>query len=336
MWWRSVIFVGIFFGALTAIAVHLLWAVTAIICRIGHWHISYTPFGLAALGLLLTLWGLLAWGSLVGVWSVRQTKIDYESVSVPESFEGYRIVHISDLHADTYDRNASALENVIQSINDLAPDIIVFTGDMQTGSIHSVFRHAAALKKLQARDGIYSVLGNHDFFMYERPTLSEMLQGADELAAFESDTLGWTVLRNSHRIIQRGTESLAVAGVDNVNGGQGFHTIQMGDLSAATQGLDGVFTILLSHDPSHWAAEVLPRAAADITLSGHTHGAQIRLFGWSLANLMFKECDGRYDRNGRMLYVNAGLGCTVPFRIACPPEITLITLHSSTPSVSRK
>ena len=93
-------------------------------------------------------------------------------------------------------------------------------------------------------------------------------------------------------------------------------------------GLDGMLTILMTHDPSHWQAEVLQKSHAQITLAGHTHAAQVRLFGWSLANLSFNECDGRYDQDGRMLYVNAGIGCTAPFRIGCPSEITVITLKT--------
>lgn len=286
----------------------------------------YAPFGYTALGLILLLWALLAWGSLAGIWQIAETQHTYVSEKVPDSFDGYRIVHISDLHADTYDHNPKALKKIVDTVNSLDPDIILFTGDMQTGSISSVFRHTETLRGLRARDGVCSVLGNHDFFIYEKSRQDERLQMADSLTAFEQNTLGWTVLRNSHIILHRGTDSLAVAGVDNINGHQGFSTIQMGDLNAAVKGLDGMFTILLSHDPSHWTAEVLPRNAADITLSGHTHASQVRIFGWTPARLAFKECDGRYDSDGRMLYVNAGLGCTAPFRIGCPSEITMITL----------
>lgn len=326
MFWRSIIFLSIFFSLFIAGAVSLLWTISALLCRLRHRHVPYAPFGYTALGLGLIPWILLGWGSLVGVWQFTQTQQTYVSEKVPESFDGYRIVHISDLHADTYTHNPQALDKIVAAINSLNPDIILFTGDMQTGNISSVYSHSSALRRLQARDGICSVLGNHDFFIYEKSSLEERLEMADSLTAFEHDTLGWTVLRNSNIILRRGSDSLAIAGVDNINGDQGFNTIQMGDLDAAVKGIDGLFTILLSHDPSYWTAEILPREAADITLSGHTHGSQVRLFGWSLARLAFRECDGRYDRNGRMLYVNAGLGCTAPFRIGCPSELTVITL----------
>ena len=119
-----------------------------------------------------------------------------------------------------------------------------------------------------------------------------------------------------------------IVGVDNKScSNQGFQTIDSGDLSQAMTGVEG-FSILLTHDPSHWEAEVLPDTDIPLTLSGHTHAAQVRILGWSLARLMFRHADGRYDEGGQTLYVNAGLGCTAPFRIGAGPEITIITLLS--------
>lgn len=325
MWWRSVIFTGLLFGTFSFLAINALWAILALIGKLAHWRIPYAPFGWAGLAVVVVLWGALAWGRLVGMWRVKVNEVVYRSKSVPEAFDGYRIVHISDLHVDTFDARPEALEKIVSKINALDADVILFTGDMQTGSMDAVYRHENALKAMKARSGVFSVLGNHDFFIYEKETREECLAAADSLADFERH-LGWRVLRNTYSMISRENDMIAIAGVDNINGGQGFHTIQMGDLNAATDGLEGVFTILLSHDPSHWTSEVLPKKAANVTLSGHTHAAQVRLFGWSLANLSFNECDGRYDYYGRMLYVNAGIGCTAPFRIGCPSEITVITL----------
>ena len=184
------------------------------------------------------------------------------------------------------------------------------------------------LRRLKAKEGVVSIMGNHDFFIYspEYRDNGERSAAADRLTRLEEDSLGWRVVRNSHIMLRRGGDSITIAGVDNTNGGEGFATIQKGDLKRATEGLKGVFTVMMTHDPSHWRAEVLPCSEAQLTLSGHTHAAQFRIFGWSLANLFFSECDGRYDEGERTLYVNAGIGCTAPFRIDCPSEITVITL----------
>lgn len=418
MWWRSVIFTGILFGAFFALIPNVLWVVCALAGRIAHVRVPYAPFGWFTLGLVLVLWGALLYGRYVGMWRSEVKEVEFVSSDVPEAFSGFRIVHISDLHVDTFDLDPSALERIVDKVNALDADVILFTGDMVTGHMDAVYRHVWALSRLSAREGVMSVLGNHDFFIYDPEYHSdeERSAAADSLAAFESEVLGWKVLRNSHVLLRRGEDAMAIAGVDNINGNQGFTTIQKGDLKAALSVVhqDGLhigvtgeteetsvtggagelflgdvsrehFTVLMSHDPSHWAAEVLPKSDVAITLSGHTHAAQVRLFGWALSGLMFREHDGRYDaeaaaghgaaakaataaagpdadmwaaaaghdaadkaatdaagldaadkakaaagaeagRSPRMLYVNAGIGCTAPFRIGCPSEITLITL----------
>ena len=130
------------------------------------------------------------------------------------------------------------------------------------------------------------------------------------------------------------SSSKAIKQVDNANfSNQGFHTIHKGDLNKAMEGTEG-FRVLLSHDPSHWSAEVIPNTDIPLTLSGHTHSAQIRIFGWTPAKWSFKEVAGRYDRDGQTLYINVGLGCTAPIRLGVNPEVTVITLRIST-EVSR-
>lgn len=335
MWWRSVIFSGLIFGVILALIPHIVWLISLIISKVANFKVTYSPFGLTALGLVVVLWGFIAYGSMVGVWQFEVKTHQYSSPQVPKAFKGYKIVHISDLHVDTYNSHPEALARIVDSINAQNADLILFTGDMVTGSLSSVFEHTQALSRLRARDGIMSVLGNHDFFIYDRQynTLPQRLAAADSLTRFETTQLGWQVLRNAHHIIHREGDSICIAGVDNINGGKGFRTIQMGDLSKALAGITdksestSPFTILLTHDPSHWRSEVLPESSVQITLSGHTHAAQLRFFGQSLARLLFNECDGRYDEGERMLYVTAGIGCTAPVRIGCPSEITVITLE---------
>ncbi len=137
----------------------------------------------------------------------------------------------------------------------------------------------------------------------------------------------WNLLRNSSFKIETGDAAITILGVDNRNcSGQGFQTIDCGDLAKAMDGTDG-FRILLSHDPSHWEAEVIPETDIQLTLSGHTHAAQLSVFGWNASSLMFRQSYGRYDIGNQTIYVNPGLGCTAPFRIGARPEITVITLH---------
>ncbi|MDO4191069.1 MAG: metallophosphoesterase [Bacteroidales bacterium] len=328
MYWRYVIILAVIMGIIVALIPHIIWFITLIIGKIAGFRVHYAAFGWTALALVGIVWSLLAYGHFVGMWRSEVNEVTYASADVPKGFDDYRIVHISDLHVDTFDERPEALKAIVDRINKLDADVILFTGDMQSVGMQAVCNHASTLQQLHARDGVKSVLGNHDFFLYDLDLKSDAQRcaAADTLAQYESDHLGWHVLRNTSERLYRNGDSIAIAGVDNINGNQGFATIQKGDLKKALQGTEGLFTILLSHDPSHWRAEVLPESDVQITLSGHTHAAQIRLFGKSLAQVSFNECDGRYDHDGRMLYVNAGIGCTAPFRINCPSEITVITL----------
>lgn len=331
MFWHSIFGIAAFFSILLALVPNLLWLVSRCVGLLFGYHIPYAPFGWSAAVLVVIVWGFILYGHYIGRFRSKVTQVEYSSDRLPQAFDGYRIVHISDLHADSFDRPGH-LEKLFKQIDDQNPDIILFTGDITTSTLERVREYESALCSLHAKDGVVSVLGNHDFFIYDRRfhTDAERNGEADRLTQYERQTLGWRVLRNESFILHRGADSIAVAGVDNINGGQGFRTIQKGDLKRALNGLDGIFTVLLTHDPSHWKAEVLPKSHVQLTLSGHTHAAQVRLLGWSPAHLMFNECDGRYDHDGRMLYVNAGLGGVVPLRIGCPSEITVITLRRAT------
>jgi len=328
MYWRSILFIGTILGLIVFILPNVIWFVSWLAAKIFSYRLPYAPFGWTAFGLMLLVWALMLYGNYIGRFKTEVNNVEYASEDVPKAFDGYKIVHISDLHVDSFDENPKALKKVVDEVNSLDADIILFTGDMTTGNMNNISLHEDALKSLKAKEGVVSVLGNHDFFIYcfEYRNNEQRCAAADRLTAFERESLGWKVLRNESLMLHKGNESIAIAGVDNINGNQGFKTIQKGDLTKAMSGLDDIFTVLMTHDPSHWQAEVLPKSHAQITLSGHTHAAQLRLFGWSFARLTFNECDGRYDKDGRMLYVNAGIGCTAPFRIFCPSEITLITL----------
>ena len=173
------------------------------------------------------------------------------------------------------------------------------------------------------------MLGHHDFMIYGFNKELDREAAVEELAKYQEESLGWNLLRNESTIIASENGSrITFLGVDNANfSNQGFHTIHKGDLNKAMEGTEG-FRVLLSHDPSHWSGEVIPDTDIQLTLSGHTHSAQIRIFGWTPAKWSFREIAGRYDKDGQTLYINVGLGCTVPIRLGVNPEVTVITLKN--------
>lgn len=285
----------------------------------------YAPFAWIATGLVATVWATMAYGFFIGRFRTEVKQETYCNASLPRPFEGYKIVHISDLHLSTYDDRPKALQHIVDIINAQEPDLICFTGDLVTMGTEEAMPYTGILRQLQARDGIVSVLGNHDMLIYTRLNEEQRLREVERLAEYERDTLGWNVLRNEHITIEREGQSIHIIGVDNCScEGEGFKTIYCGDLQKAKADTQG-FSILLSHDPSHWRAEVL-QTDIPLTLSGHTHSGQIRIMGWPLSSVSFKESAGWYQEKGQSLYVNSGIGCTLPIRLNCPSEITVITL----------
>ena len=278
------------------------------------------------------LWGLLAlilppvliaYGSFIERNCFRVKEITIRTENIPEAFDGYRIVHISDIHARSFSGREKHLQRAMDKINGLAPDMIAFTGDLITMTPDELDSHSLALSSLKAADGVFSVLGNHDYSMYSDASPEARQKHMETLITAEKE-LGWDLLMDENRIIRRGADSIAVIGVQNTSPSRHFPS--KGDLSMASKGSDGMFRILLSHDPMHWEAEILGQDYP-LTLSGHTHAMQLSLLGWSPSSLMFKQYRGLYTRNGQSLHVNPGLGETIfPARIGVRPEITLLTL----------
>ena len=318
-------------GIIIAVLPHVVWLLAWMVGKCFHYSMPYAPFGWTALALVMMVWAVLAWGCFVGRWRLQTIRLEYAHPDIPSAFDGYKIVHISDLHLSTFDDNPKQLQRFVDSINALEPDLICFTGDLVTFGTSEAEPYTTTLRQLQATNGVISVLGNHDFLIYNRKLADEKTREkeVEAISQYEHEQLGWRLLRNEHTVIERNGAMITLIGVDNTVGkGQGFSTINRGDLSKAMAGTNG-FRILLTHDPSHWRPEVLPNSDLPLTLSGHTHSAQVRLFGWTPASWMFKEAWGRYDENGQTLNVNAGLGCTLPIRVNCPAEVTLITLHGT-------
>ena len=288
---------------------------------------------------------------LYGYWfgrkQLRITETTYTSPQIPADFNSYKIVHISDLHLSSFADSPAFLQRIIDTINAQQPDLICFTGDFVGFGVEEAIPFTHILRQLHAKDGIMSVLGNHDFALYHHGlTAAEKEEKVNQLTAYQRDTLGWQLLRNQFYLIQRDSTYLQIIGVDNTScKGQGFQTISRGDIMKAIRQLGDEakgekLQILLTHDPSHWRGEVIPKTDIPLTLSGHTHAGQVRLFGYPLSSLMFTESEGWYHTTlnnptqryttphhaTQSLHINTGLGCTLPVRLGVPPEITVITL----------
>ena len=310
----------------------------------------FAPFAYTGLALVLLFCGTMLYGYWFGRKQLRVTETTYTSPKVPSAFNGYKIVHISDLHLSSFSDSPAFLQRIIDTIYAQQPDLICFTGDFVGFGVEEAIPFTQTLRQLHAKDGIMSVLGNHDFALYHHGlTEAEKEEKVNQLTAYQRDTLGWQLLRNQSYLIQRDTAYLQIIGVDNTScKGQGFQTISRGDLMKAIRQLGDrapqksadfsgtplvkgeKMQILLSHDPSHWRGEVVPTTDIPLTLSGHTHAGQVRLFGYPISSLMFTESEGWYHTTQhhatQSLHINTGLGCTLPVRIGVPPEITVITL----------
>lgn len=329
---KFIVLVPIVLALLLIFSVHFVWVLTLVIGKIFHFSVSYSPCKWTSIVLVLFAWILMAYGYFLGKFRLDVNRVDYVNSSLPQSFDGYRIVHVSDIHLSTFDNHHDVLRRFVDSVNAQNPDLICFTGDLVTIGVEEAQPFSEILKTLHAKDGVMAVLGNHDFLIYRRdfPNNSLRMAAVEDLSVFEREILGWTLLRNEHYSIVRGDDRLDVLGVDNHScKGQGFHTVSFGDLKKATVGSSG-FRVLLSHDPSQWSAEVVPETDIPLTLCGHTHDAQLRFFGWSPASWMFREHAGWYHSGTgdkrQSLYVNVGLGCTLPLRIGANAEITVIDL----------
>lgn len=324
---RMFLTASVAFLFILAATVHIIWLISMGISCCFSYHLPYRPFGITSLCLVAFFTLILAYGFLFGRWNVKTAEQTYINKEIPAAFDGYRLVHISDLHLSTFEDKPDALDKFVEKINALDPDLVCFTGDMVSLSTAEL-SFGTALKKLKSKDGVVAVLGNHDFFIYSGMDNETRRAAVDSVVAFQRDTLCWFTLRNQNVKIERGGEHITVIGVDNINGyGQGFKTVSLGDLKKAMEGAEG-FRILLSHDPSHWTSETVPDTDIPLTLSGHTHAAQLRFFGWTPASWMFDQVYGRYDIGNQTLHINIGLGCTAPVRIGAYPEIDLIILKN--------
>lgn len=269
------------------------------------------------------------WGALINRYSIDVKRVDIEIPGLPDKFDGYTIAQLSDLHVGTYGNDTSYVAKVVDAVNDLHPDAIAFTGDIVNSKTSELLPHVSPLSRLTAPDGVFSILGNHDYGDYsEWPSALAKQDNMNRLYALQKE-MGWRLLLNETEFVRRGNDSIAIIGVENI-GDPPFRVY--GSLRRAYPALsDSTVKILLSHNPAHWVDSISGHGNVNVplTLSGHTHAMQMELFGYSPAQLRYETWGGLYadDNQKHQLYVNIGVGTVaIPARIGATPEITLITL----------
>ena len=284
-------------------------------------------FGLAAGG---TLFGSLVYGFLNKYnYEVRKVKLAFDNL--PASFKGLKIVHISDIHSGSF-TNKAAVVRGIKKIMDAQPDLILFSGDLVNDRATEMEEYMDIFSLLKAPMGVFSTFGNHDYGDYVSWPYNGISkqQNLINLAKVHEE-LGWRLLMNEHVVLEKNGEEIALLGIENWSNKARFP--KHGRMDLAYAGAEKYpFKILISHDPSHWEAQVIPQYAdVDLTLSGHTHGMQFGIeipgFHWSPVQYVYKQWAGLYEEGKQKLYVNRGYGFIgYPGRVGILPEITLIEL----------
>lgn len=283
--------------------------------------------------------GMIAGGTLFGTllygfsnkynYQIFRKKISFKNL--PPSFKGLKIVHISDIHSGSL-LNVKAVEKGVKMILDEKPDIILFTGDLVNDKATEMKPLMNVFSKLTAPMGVFSVLGNHDYGDYVQWPINGVSkeQNLENLKVVQ-EQLGWKLLMNEHVVFERGEDKIALLGIENWSAKINFP--KHGRLDLAYKNTEEIpFKILMSHDPSHWDAEIRPvYPDIDLTLAGHTHGMQFGVevpgFKWSPVQYVYKEWSGLYEEGNQKIYVNQGYGFIgYPGRVGILPEITVIEL----------
>lgn len=269
-------------------------------------------------------------------YQVKRIKLKYDNL--PAAFAGLKIVHISDIHSGSLTNKAAVIKGVNIILKE-EPDLILFTGDIVNNVAEEMNNFMDVFDKLKAPLGVYATLGNHDYGDYVHwPSAEHKAANLEKLKQVHK-TLGWQLLMNEHIVLEKDllpgqeeTDKIAILGIENWSAKARFP--KYGSLKKAYEGAEKYpFKILMSHDPSHWKAEVLKDyPGIDLTLAGHTHGMQfgleLRWFKWSPVQYVYKEWAGLYEMNRQRLYVNRGFGFLgYPGRSGIMPEITVLELN---------
>jgi len=284
-------------------------------------------------------WGLAAIPFASILYSIFKGKYNYKVWkytlyfdNLPKAFDGYRITQISDIHCGSFD-NYEKIRYGVELINSQKSDVILFTGDLVNNLANEVHNWKSLFATLQAPDGVFSIMGNHDYGDYSSWETPEAKQQNLEHLFQLQKQMGWQLLLNEHCYLERDGEKIALIGVENWGHGR---FSKYGDLNKAMEGVNTEdFKILMSHDPTHWQEVVLPENKdIQLTLSGHTHGMQcgIEIPGWlkwSPSQYIYKYWGGMYEEGGKYLNVNRGFGYhAFPGRLGVWPEITVIELKT--------
>jgi len=261
-------------------------------------------------------------------YQVNRMKMSFKNL--PAAFKGLKIVHISDIHSGSF-MDKEAVEKGVKKILKEKPDMILFTGDLVNDRAIEMKDYIDVFNKLNAPLGVYSTLGNHDYGDYVRWDSHEAKKENLEQLKQVHKQMGWRLLMNEHVVLEKGTDRIALLGIENWSAKGNFG--RYGKMEEAYPGSEQYpFKILMSHDPSHWDAEVRTKYAdIDLTLAGHTHGMQFGVelpgFRWSPVQYMYKQWAGLYESGNQKLYVNRGYGFIgYPGRVGILPEITVIEL----------
>ena len=286
--------------------------------------IGKLALGVSAIPFLSILYGITK-----GKYNYKVLKYTLFYDDLPQEFDGYKVTQISDIHSGSFDEKAK-IEYAVDLINEQASDVIMFTGDLVNSKTSEMLPWKSVFSKLSAKDGVFYVLGNNDYGDYLRwPSEEAKIKNFQDMLTLQKD-MGFQLLLNESKFIEKDGARLAVIGVENW--GKGFK--QKGDLKKATSQISkDDFKILLSHDPSHWQYEVIDdKLHYQLTLSGHTHGMQFGIeipgvIKWSPIKWRYKYWAGLYQNAGQFLNVNRGFGfLAFPGRVGIWPEITVITL----------
>lgn len=261
-------------------------------------------------------------------YQVKRIKLHFDNL--PQAFRGLKVVHISDIHSGSFTDKQAVAKGVDKILRE-KPDVIFFTGDLVNDRATEMDDYMDLFSKLQAPLGIYSTLGNHDYGDYVRWENPQVKAANLERLKQVHGELGWNLLMNEHVVLEREGDQIAVLGIENWGAKGNFP--KYGKMEQAYPGTEAYpFKILLSHDPSHWEAEVQSRYPdIDLMLSGHTHGMQFGLeipgWRWSPVQYMYRQWAGLYHAGKQKLYVNRGFGFLgYPGRVGILPEITVMEL----------
>ena len=275
----------------------------------------------------------LSFGILSGAHDYRVRRRDVYSPHLPKAFDGIRLVQISDIHTGSF-FNKTAVRGGVDLINQERGDMILFTGDFVNNQSDEAKPYLDLFAKVKAPLGVHAVMGNHDYGDYHRwDSMTEKQQNIKDLHQMHR-YMGWNIMLNENKIITADGESIALLGLENWGAGR---FSKYGDMSKTYEGTQEIpYKILMSHDPSHWDAQVLSEYPdIDLMLAGHTHGMQFGVeigdFRWSPSQYVYKQWADLYQKGTQSLYVNRGFGFLgYPGRIGILPEITVLTLKRST------